>query len=143
MDMKGSVLACFLLLFLSKTPPQGYRQTLVISNLDNKNGTLYIGWYNKADSFRKADGYVIQRKVEVGGRTSVPVVFENVAAGTYAIAVFLDENVNGRIDTNFFGIPKEKYGFSNNVFPMMRAASFKESAFEVKDNNAIITIRLK
>jgi uncharacterized protein (DUF2141 family) len=141
--MKRSVLAGFFLLFLIQSHPQGYKQTLVISNLDNKNGTLYIGWYNKADDFRKADHFVLQRKVQVGGRTSVPVAFENVAPGLYAIAIFLDENANGKIDTNFFGVPKEKYGFSNNVFPMMRAASFKESQFFVRDKDEVISIRLK
>lgn len=142
--MKALTCSCFFLLLLfGNSYSQGFKQTLVISNLHNKTGTLYIGWYKKAEDFRKADHSVLQQKAETGGKESVAVVFENVSPGTYAIAVFLDENANGKIDTNFLGIPKEKYGFSNNVFPMMRAASFKESAFSVGGKDQIITIRLK
>jgi len=34
--------------------------------------------------------------------------------GTYAIAIYHDANSNEKLDTNFFGIPKEKTGVSNN-----------------------------
>jgi uncharacterized protein (DUF2141 family) len=33
--------------------------------------------------------------------------FPGVNAGTYAISVFHDENSNGKLDTNFMGIPRE------------------------------------
>jgi uncharacterized protein (DUF2141 family) len=47
------------------------------------------------------------------------------------------------MDTNFLGIPKEKYGFSNNKYPLARAASFKEAAVTIGDKDGTINIRLK
>ena len=41
--------------------------------------------------------------------------FNDIPPGTYAIAVFHDENANGKLDKNFLGIPCEGYGASNNV----------------------------
>ena len=35
--------------------------------------------------------------------------------GTYAVKLFHDANDNGRLDTNWIGIPKERFGFSNNA----------------------------
>lgn len=119
------------------------KQVLEISNLDKIKGKLYIGWYKSADEFRKSDRAVLQKIVEVESKESVDVVFENVPPGTYAVAVFLDKNGNGKIDTNMFGIPKEKYGFSNNKYPLTRAATFEESAFKVGESGQTITIRLK
>jgi|TARA_B110000438_G_C15691345_1_gene596912 uncharacterized protein (DUF2141 family) len=51
--------------------------------------------------------------------------------GEYAIAIFVDANGNGKMDKNFLGIPKEQYGFSNNVMGRMAAPSFEQAKFEV------------
>ena len=86
----------------------------------------------------------IEKKiVEVSDNESVTVVFEDLPAGTYAVAVFFDVNDNGKMDKNFLGIPKEKYGFSKNVYPLMRAATFKESSFLIPDKEQVSAIRLK
>jgi len=49
--------------------------------------------------------------------------------GTYAIAIYQDANGNEKLDTNFFGIPKEKTGVSNNSnsnsLPSFYDAKFK------------------
>ncbi|MCG2617821.1 DUF2141 domain-containing protein [Terrimonas sp. NA20] len=116
---------------------------LTVSNLEKIKGKLYIGWYRSADDFRKSDKAVYQRIVEVDGKEAVDIPFENISPGTYAVAIFLDKNDNGKMDTNMLGIPKEKYGFSNNKYPLTRAATFKESAFEVGGNEHSITIKLK
>ena len=50
--------------------------------------------------------------------------FFDIPPGTYAVKLHIDENENGKLDTNFIGIPKEQYGISNNVlFLNFKAAS--------------------
>ncbi len=65
--------------------------------------------------------------VEKIGKGAYRGSFE-IPPGTYAIGVYIDENENGKLDTNFFGIPKEQYGFSNNTkafgIPKFEAAAF-------------------
>ena len=51
--------------------------------------------------------------------------------GEYAMTFFVDSNGNVKMDKNFFGIPKEQYGFSNNVMGRMSAPSFEQAKFEV------------
>ena len=58
--------------------------------------------------------------------------FKDTPPGTYALIVLHDENMNGKMDKNFLGIPTEGYVASNNVRPAMSAPKFKESSFSVK-----------
>jgi uncharacterized protein (DUF2141 family) len=118
-------------------------QTVKISNLENVNGNLYIGWYNQSTTFRINEKAIYREKVSVNNQKELSVVFKNIPKGKYAIAVFLDENDNYKLDKNLFGIPKEKYGFSNNVLPALRPATFEESVFELNQQNIIINIKLK
>jgi uncharacterized protein (DUF2141 family) len=122
---------------------QETKQTVIVSNLENVKGTLYIGWYNQSATFRINEKAIYRDKINVNGQKELSVVFKNIPKGKYAIAVFLDENDNYKLDKNMFGIPKEKYGFSNNVLPSMRPATFEESAFELNKKEMLIKITLK
>ena len=51
----------------------------------------------------------------------------DIPPGTYAIKLHIDENENGKLDTNFLGIPKEQYGTSNNALFL----NFDSSSFDV------------
>ena len=51
-------------------------------------------------------------------------------------------NNNGDIDLNFFGIPKEQFGFSNNVLGLFGAPKFDKASFKLNENKKII-IKLK
>ena len=58
--------------------------------------------------------------------------FTGVAPGTYAVSVFHDENSNGKLDTNFIGMPKEGVGASNNASGHMGPPKFSAAAFAFK-----------
>ena len=55
----------------------------------------------------------------------------------YAIRYFHDENNNDELDTNFIGIPKEGFGFSNDAFGKFGPKKFKEWLFEVSGDTDI------
>ena len=52
-----------------------------------------------------------------------------VAPGTYAIAVFHDENSNGKLDSNFMRIPREGVGASNAAKGHFGPPKFDAAAF--------------
>jgi len=133
----------FLLFLLSSVFAQTGQQTVILTGSGVKGKQVFVALHNKAEGFPKNGELYLGKKGEVNYEGTATVVFENLPSGVYAIAAFLDENGNGKLDTNFFGIPTEKYGFSNNVRPMMRAASFKEASFTVTNKNNVITIKLK
>ena len=63
--------------------------------------------------------------------------FADLPAGRYAIAVYHDENSNGKMDTYWYGKPREGAAASNNPHPSFRAPNFKESSFDLSDNQTV------
>jgi len=108
-----------------------------ISNISNKTGQISIGLYNKNDdTFTSMTKYYKAVNLDIND-TNISYVFKNIPKGVYAISVVHDENKNNILDTNLFGIPNEGYGFSNNIIPSFRAATFEESKFEIQTNKEI------
>ncbi len=122
---------------------QSVAQTVVIKNLDNKKGSVYIGWYTSEKDYTDGNNATIKKIVPVHDKQEIAVKFDQVSPGVYAIAVFFDENGNGELDKNFLGIPKEVYGFSNNIIPLTRSATFKEASFIVGASAETIVIKVK
>ena len=97
-----------------------------------EGGVLHLAIYNSKEVFEsdRGDKPGAQPGIEAGvveeiGKGTYKGSFE-IPPGTYAIGVYIDENE--KLDTNFLGIPKEQYGFSNNAkafgIPKFEAASF-------------------
>lgn len=68
--------------------------------------------------------------------------FADLPPGTYAVKVMHDENGNGKLDTNFMGMPIEGYGFSNDP-KVLRKPTFDEAKFELGADGAEIAIHLR
>jgi uncharacterized protein (DUF2141 family) len=65
---------------------------------------------------------------------------EGVPPGTYAVRLYHDENDNGELDTNMFGVPQEPFGFSNDARGSMGPPDFDEAAFTVASDSLSMTI---
>jgi len=76
-------------------------------------------------------------------RGRVTVTVRNVPPGRYAAVAYHDENANNDLDLNALGMPREPYGFSNEPPMLMGPPLFKDAAFEVKDQDVALTIKLK
>ncbi|MFW7379200.1 MAG: DUF2141 domain-containing protein [Oligoflexus sp.] len=64
--------------------------------------------------------------------------FGQLEPGVYAVAAMHDENGNGKLDTNFIGIPKEGWAVSNNVGPgLFGPPSFKQASFEIVGSDSV------
>lgn len=69
-------------------------------------------------------------------RPETILVFQ-VVPGTYAVAAHHDANANGRMDTNFVGIPKEGYGVSNDPRPRFRPPRFSEAQVAISRDTTL------
>jgi hypothetical protein len=81
-----------------------------------------------------------QAEIEAQTR-SAQFVLQGVPYGLYAVSVFHDENMNGKLDNNFVGAPKEGYGASNNPRKRMGPPPFDEAKFPL--NQAAQSIEIK
>lgn len=116
---------------------------LSLSNIQQAKGRVYIAVYDREDNFLSLDRMRDRKIIPLSGVGNLQTVFADLPPGTYAISCFHDVNGNGKLDTNFLGIPSEPYGFSNNVRPKFRAPSWAESKFELKNTGTDQSIRLE
>jgi uncharacterized protein (DUF2141 family) len=65
-----------------------------------------------------------------------------VPPGRYAAVVIHDENSNMKLDRNFFGIPKEGFGFSNNPRVAFSTPSFQSAEVPVACPETHLEIKL-
>jgi uncharacterized protein (DUF2141 family) len=113
-----------------QVPPQPNLIHVEISNLRTDNGQVLCALYSSSADFPKhADKAVARAKSSVSNHHAV-CEFPDIAPGTYAVSAIHDENSNGKLDTNFIGIPREGVGASNDAKghfgpPKFDAASFK------------------
>jgi uncharacterized protein (DUF2141 family) len=107
---------------------------LTVSGLDaDQGGRVSAGLYSSSDGWTKPGKQVAGTSTAINGSGQVDVVFEEVPPGTYALAIMHDANSNDKMDTNFIGIPKEGYTFSNNAFGRLGPPSFDDASFKVVD----------
>ena len=91
------------------------------------NGRFKIYYKDKFVSFSP------ERFVKIEDNKAI-VILEDIPTGVYAVSAFHDANDNKKMDTNFFGIPKEPIGVSNNAKGFMGPPKYKDAKFEVKKN---------
>jgi len=92
--------------------------------------------------FLKHHGWLAQARVALIA-PAAEACFAVSPPGTYAIAVFHDENDNHHFDTNFLGLPVEGYGFSNNAAISMGPPAFGSVRFTAHQGDNAVPIRLR
>ena len=114
--------------------------TVKITDIRASKGTLLVAVVNTEAAWNNQEKPVAQEKRAVTGK-EMELKFD-LPAGSYAVQIHHDENDNGKMDSNFMGIPVEGYGFSNNP-QVMRKAYLSEAKFEVAAAATAVTIRLR
>ncbi len=127
-------------------PPPGapVTATLVVDveGLKDDQGHVHAALHASADGYptkpetaiRQADAPIL------AGRARV--VFAGLAPGGYAVAVYHDENDNGRLDTGFLGIPTEGLGASNDAKGFMGPPSFEKARVELRPGENRIVVHV-
>ncbi|MDR1130711.1 MAG: DUF2141 domain-containing protein [Prevotellaceae bacterium] len=109
--------------------------TVKVSNIRQITGNLMVGVFNSETGF--PDVYFKGAKVKVTG-SAMTVTFKDLPEGKYAVSAYHDANMNGALDKNIFGVPKEKYGFSNRD----NKPDYKASLFDF-NSDTTLNISLK
>lgn len=118
------------------------RVIVTVTGVRNDAGKVVIGMWNSKDGFPKEGPKAFRQSSVAIVNGTATTTFSEVPYGEYAVAVFHDENNNGKMDSRFPGIPIEGTGASNNPHPKFSAPSFSECRFEVRDPEKIIPIKL-
>lgn len=134
---KLSVLSLCVLFFVSvehcwpqSQAAQGKVIHVEVVGMRNDKGQVSCALYSSAQGFPKESEKAVAHVVAPISERKALCEFSGVAPGTYAISVFHDENSNGKLDTNFLGIPREGVGASNDARGHMGPPKFGAAAFQ-------------
>ena len=131
------------LALLLLTPPLfGAQLTVTVTGL-REPGEIHLAIYETAAVFEGDRGDrggpqagIITGSIEPAGPEDFTATFE-LPDGTYAVGVFHDVDGNEALSKNFLGIPKEPFGFSNNVRGRFGPPGFKDASISVTGDLAI------
>lgn len=127
----AKVIVFSFIVFTTKSYSEEANLKINILNLD-KPGVLYLSVCQDEEKFERTvkeseEKNCVSASEEMrpnNAQTNMKLPF-----GEYAITLFVDFNGNNKIDKNFLGVPKEPYGFSNNVIGNMSAPTFDQAKF--------------
>ena len=99
---------------------------ITIKNIKTIQGAIIIDIYENKSNFLKRN---LKSQTIAVDDMEMRISFKDVKSGEYAIGVIHDINDNGKLDTNFIGIPKEPIGTSNNPKPRMGPPKWDDAKF--------------
>jgi uncharacterized protein (DUF2141 family) len=128
---------------LAQVPTSGEdRIQIEIAGLRSSKGQVRCSLFSSAEDFpKRPDKAVALAKGEISNEHAV-CEFKGIAPGMYAVSVFHDENSNGKLDTNFMGIPREGVGASNDARGHFGPPKFEAAAFHFSGGRLDLTIKI-
>jgi uncharacterized protein (DUF2141 family) len=127
----ASLLICFSIFAQAPSSQESLTGVEVFCLRHDKGQAVCALFSSAADFLKKGEKAAARSTSAISDRHAV-CEFHGVAPGTYAISVFHDENSNGKLDTNFMGIPREGVGASNNAKGHLGPPKFAAAAFQFK-----------
>jgi uncharacterized protein (DUF2141 family) len=116
---------------------------MTISNIKTDVGQINVAVYDNEDAWLGDDVVAGQTLVVAEAISDGVIVAEiELEPGNYAVSVHHDDNDNGKMDTNFIGIPKEPIGLSNGAVAKFGPPKYKDAVFAVAADGTEMPIRL-
>jgi uncharacterized protein (DUF2141 family) len=99
-----------------------------VAGFNNNEGDCWFALDNAKEVYEREDTVWVG-KILLIENNEVVVVIDSLKYGEYAVRVFHDENRDGKLDTNFLGIPTEDYGYSNDASEWFGPPSWENAKF--------------
>ena len=136
-------LLCILSIILCSFQLRAATLEVEISGI-TQEGILHLAIYSSKEVFESDMGDrpgpqpgIVDGSIKNVGTEVYEETFE-IPAGTYVIGYYIDVNENEKLDTNFIGIPKEEYGFSNNARSTFGPPSFESASFTLDSYHKLL-----
>ena len=141
--MKSKILTSIFILLSFITYSQNSEIVINISGLRSDKGKCLLYLFNAKKGFPNDVKKAINSAMGNIFNGKSTIVLKDIPEGEYAIGVIHDENDNGKMDTNFIGMPKEGVGVSNNAKGHFGSPSYQDSKFQLNRKSLIMTITIK
>jgi len=114
--------------------------TIEVDGVESDKGLVSVAVFANADDF--PNKITQGRRVKAMALKAV-VVFKDLPPGRYAVSAYHDANENKELDRGMFGIPKERYGFSQEARGVAGPPEFRDAAFVLPAEGARISVRVR
>ena len=132
-----------LLLAFSVTSPAA-DLTVVVTGLRSETGMVRVALFDSEPGFPLDTSRAVALQQMDLAMTptnhSRTVVFKNLPEKTYAVSVFHDADSDGKLKTNWLGMPREGVGSSNNAKGRMGPPRYAVAAFPLAGNLRIVIV---
>ena len=143
--MPGAVFALVLGALFTPVVGNAAPDTLSVelSGLRDSHGQVLCWLFAGPAGFPGATSRAMAKTVAPIDHQHATCHFEGVPPGDYAVVVVHDRNGNGRLDKNFFGLPAEGVGASNNPAARFGPPKFDAARFSYGGGAKTISIRVR
>jgi uncharacterized protein (DUF2141 family) len=119
--------------------PSTSELVVVVVGLESDDGAVRLALFDDPAGFTDEPVFA-----EVSAPTGRTVQWRiRVPYGRYAVAAIHDSDGDGRLDTNFLGMPQERYGFSNGARGTFGPPSFADASFPVDRPSITLTVEVR
>lgn len=123
---------------LSALPAQALDINVAVTGLKSDAGSLVLKVYDSEQTWLSDDTVALEERDlapgDSGQTVSIPV---QLKPGRYGLSVYHDKNSNGKLDSNFIGIPKEPVGLSNDHRPKFGPPRFEKAAIDIERDQVV------
>jgi uncharacterized protein (DUF2141 family) len=117
--------------------------TVELTELRNRQGLVCIALFSSPKGYPNDSTQAVCSGCFPIEALPCIVTFADLPFGWYAATVHHDENMDGQLNCNALGIPKEGVGFSGNPPIWKGVPAFQKAAFEFSPNSPSVSISLK
>jgi uncharacterized protein (DUF2141 family) len=118
--------------------------TVTVSGLQSDQGIVVVNVFSGKKNWLKGNGIVSSQTISLQDWSegeSVSTSFQ-LEPGEYAISSYQDEDSDGKLDSNFIGIPKEPAGLSNKPKARMGPPRYQDASFDLPAEGLEVPIEL-
>ncbi|BAY09469.1 DUF2141 domain-containing protein [Calothrix sp. NIES-2098] len=120
--------------------------TVVVNGIRSQKGEICIGVYaqDKAKAFPLNTANVSRSACQKITGSTLKYQFAGLKPGNYAVAIVDDQNGDRKLNRDFFGIPTEGFGISQNPTVSIQTGTpkFRDASFAVNKNTTVnITVK--
>lgn len=114
-----------------------------VSGLKNNKGQIGILLFDQREGFPAEREKAVREILLPIGAGDVRHIFSDLPFGDYAVSIMHDQNMNNKLDVNFFGMPTEGNGVSNNVKNRLGPPKFEQAVFRLDRSSYSVAIKIQ
>jgi uncharacterized protein (DUF2141 family) len=141
--MKRIILLALTFCVLTNVKSQTIEVTVSVTNVSSDKGAVIVCVFNSADAFPQKPNLAYKCTTTNAKKGTMDIKIDGIKPGEYAIAVHHDKNNDGKVNTNFLGIPTEPMGASKDAKGTMGPPKYKDAALRIEKNTKAISITLE